>query len=109
VKRRPRVRVSRGSASPIAGLQGWGDKKKGRELTPAFPVNREDYFDISSFFAAFFDFLAFLLFFAFFLLPSFVISFFSIGLAPAWDAATAKPLDKAKTAAINSDMSFFIR
>jgi hypothetical protein len=29
--------------------------------------------------------------------------------APVWDAATANPLDTAKTAATNSDNSFFIQ
>src|SRR6266568_4540768 len=62
-------------------------------------MDREAYFFISSFFAAFF---------AAFLSPFFISSFF-IGCAPAWDAATAKPLDTAKTAATNSDMSFFIQ
>src|SRR6266853_382182 len=65
-------------------------------------MDRKAYFFISSFFAAFFE--AFLS--AFF--PSFFISSFFIG-APAWDAATAKPLDTAKTAATNSDMSFFMQ
>src|SRR5213593_781520 len=66
-------------------------------------MDREAYFFISSFFAAFFA--AFL---SPFFIPSFFISSFFIG-APAWDAATAKPLDTSKTAATNSDMSFFIQ
>src|SRR5438445_10170313 len=70
-------------------------------------MDRKAYFFISSFFAAFFE--AFLsAFFPSFFIPSFFISSFFIG-APAWDAATAKPLDTAKTAATSSDMSFFIQ
>src|SRR5882672_7795376 len=70
-------------------------------------MDRKAYFFISSFFAAFFE--AFLsAFFPSFFIPSFFISSFFIG-APAWDAASAKPLDTAKTAATNSDMSFFIQ
>src|SRR5207245_4817314 len=60
----------------------------------------------SSFFAAFLS-----PFFAAFFpsLPSpVIISSFFIG-APVWHAATAKPLDTAKTAATSSDMSFFIQ
>src|SRR5882724_1219739 len=70
-------------------------------------MDRKAYFFISSFFAAFFE--AFLsAFFPSFFIPSFFISSFFIG-APAWDAATAKPLDTAKTAATNSDVSFLIQ
>src|SRR6266704_2463999 len=67
-------------------------------------MDRKAYFFISSFFAAFFE-----VFLSAFFIPSFFISSFFIGWAPAWDAATAKPLDTAKTAATNSDMSFFIQ
>src|SRR5438034_11244126 len=72
-------------------------------------MDREAYFFISSFFAAFFAAFLSPFFIPSFFIPSFFISSFFIGCAPAWDAATAKPLDTAKTAATNSDMSFFIQ
>src|SRR6266699_1334377 len=86
-------------------------KQKGREKLPClFLADRKIYF-LSSFFAPFLSpFLS--LFFAPFFpsLPSpFFISSFFIGCATAWNATTAKPLDTAKTAATNSDMSFFIQ
>src|SRR2546429_8777738 len=71
-------------------------------------MDREAYFFISSFFAAFFAAFLSPFFIPSFFIPSFFISSFFIG-APAWDAATAKPLDTAKTAATNSDMSLFIQ
>src|SRR5207245_2492034 len=80
-------------------------KMQGKASLP-FLAGRKTYF-LSSFFAPFLS-----LFFAAFFpsLPSpFFISSFFIGCAPAWDAATAKPLDTAKTAATSSDMSFFIQ
>src|SRR5262245_54935498 len=87
-----------------AGLAGPANKKGQEKRSCPFLVSRKAYF-FSSFFAAFLS-----LFFAFFasLLSPFFISSFFIG-APAWDAATAKPLDTAKTAATNSDNSFFIQ
>src|SRR5262245_5838752 len=78
--------------------------KKGQE-NRSCPFQRRKTYFLSSFFAAFLS-----LCFAFFpSLPSpFFISSFFIG-APAWDAATAHPLDTANTAANNSDNSFFIQ
>src|SRR6267378_449900 len=73
-----------------------GTKRQGKTSLP-FLTDRGVYF-LLPFFAAFFPSLP---------SPFFISSFF-IG-APAWDAATAKPLDTAKTAATNSDMSFFIQ
>src|SRR4030088_363952 len=83
--------------------------KKGRETSLPSLADKKVYF-LSSFFAPFLSPFLSPFFAAFFpSLPSpFFISSFFIG-APAWDAATAKPLDTAKTAATNSDMSFFMQ
>src|SRR5262245_9113122 len=93
---------------PSWGADRFGNKKRQGNCSPAFSFAEANYFFISSFFASFFVvFLLVLFFFSLLLSPFFISSFLSIG-APACDAARAKPLDSANTAATRIEISFLM-